>query len=145
MSGKPRHGYARRGMKRNRTYNAWAGMKQRCNDPKHKYYDRYGGRGINVCERWSESFEAFLADMGECPHGKSIDRFPNNDGNYEPGNCRWATAKEQNNNRSGNHLLEFQGKRLTISQWASELNINPGNIAMRVFRGWTIERALTTP
>ena len=78
-------------------YRSWAGLKQRCLNPKNPSYVNYGGRGIKVCERWF-SFENFLEDMGERPEGLSIDRI-NNDGNYEPGNCRWATQKEQMNNR----------------------------------------------
>jgi hypothetical protein len=80
------------------TYNSWAGMLQRCSNPKHKGYSRYGGRGIKVCERW-QKFENFLADMGERPAGKTLDRFPNRDGDYEPGNARWATNAEQSSNR----------------------------------------------
>lgn len=80
------------------TYNSWAGMLRRCTDPKATGYEDYGGRGIKVCERW-RSFTAFLEDMGERPEGKTLDRFPDKDGNYEPGNCRWATVTEQNRNR----------------------------------------------
>jgi hypothetical protein len=79
------------------TYNSWLAMLQRCNWPKAMSYPRYGGRGITVCERWMK-FENFLADMGERPPGTSIDR-KDVDGNYEPGNCRWATRKEQRANR----------------------------------------------
>lgn len=93
------HGHAIRGSK-TRTYETWKAMAQRCRNPRHPAFARYGGRGITVCERWM-SFENFLADMGERPPGTSIDRFPNRDGNYEPGNCRWATSTEQARNRGG--------------------------------------------
>jgi len=92
-----KHGVA---SKRNRTgaYQSWMAMRQRCNNPNSDWYHRYGGRGIKCCERWNE-FGNFLADMGERPEGMTLDRFPNVDGNYEPGNCRWATAKQQADNK----------------------------------------------
>jgi hypothetical protein len=91
------HGHTK-GYKDSPTYNTWANMMTRCYNPKANNWDNYGGRGITVCERW-HLFETFLEDVGERPEGKTIDRYPNNDGNYEPGNVRWATRSEQNQNK----------------------------------------------
>jgi hypothetical protein len=93
----------RHGMTGTPTWWSWICMRQRCSDPRVYGYSRYGGRGITVCERWLHSFENFLADMGERPDGMTLDRI-DNDGNYEPGNCRWATSSDQNNNRSDNKI-----------------------------------------
>jgi hypothetical protein len=81
------------------TYKSWDAAKQRCFNPRDDHFANYGGAGISMCARWRESFTNFLEDMGERPHGTTLDRFPNNRGNYEPGNCRWATPKQQANNR----------------------------------------------
>lgn len=86
------------GLRHTTEFNIWNAMKQRCQNPNNHAYERYGGRGISVCRSWAESFEQFYADMGPRPVGLSIDRI-NNDGNYEPSNCRWATAKEQARNK----------------------------------------------
>ena len=95
-------GHLRHGLTASPTYMSWCAMHQRCRNPKNATYRHYGGRGITVCERWA-TFTNFLADMGVRPHGTSLDRYPNRDGNYEPGNCRWATAKEQRSNRRDSH------------------------------------------
>jgi hypothetical protein len=97
-AGNTKHGYGSR-WTRNPTYQAWLNMKKRCTKPNCKDWEYYGGRGIKVCERWLHSFENFLEDVGERPEGRSLDRYPNNDGNYEPGNVRWATRSEQMSNR----------------------------------------------
>jgi hypothetical protein len=102
-------------------------MIQRCRNENSKEYYNYGGRGIKVCERWFK-FEHFLADMGERPtglgRGFTLDRYPNQNGNYEPGNCRWATWTEQMNNSRRNIRVEFQGQNLTLGEWARELNVD---------------------
>jgi hypothetical protein len=87
------------GHKATRSYSTWSSMVQRCTNTNHTHYRLYGGRGIVICDRWRSSFADFLSDMGERPDGTSLDRWPNKDGNYEPGNCRWATPKEQAGNR----------------------------------------------
>lgn len=99
---KKKHGHTNSKGFRSKTYKSWDSMKQRCLNPNNKKYFLYGGRGITICERWLEEngFENFLADMGERPEGKTLDRI-DNDGNYEPSNCKWSTIKEQNNNRRG--------------------------------------------
>jgi hypothetical protein len=126
-------------------YAAYNAMKSRCNNPKHHAYARYGGRGIRICDRWLESFENFFADMGFRPSTKhSLDR-KNNDGNYSPENCRWATDLEQTNNQSTNHLLTFEGKTQTITQWAREAGLDESVLRMRISGGWSVQRALTTP
>lgn len=122
-------------------YAVWSTMIQRCTNPNNKKFYRYGGRGIMICQRWRESFQAFLQDMGEPPAGHSLDRI-NNDGNYEPGNCRWAPTETQARNRSNNRLLMFKGKTQTIIEWAKELGIARNTIQTRLRLGWKIERVL---
>lgn len=137
------HGHNGRNGKRSRIYQAWASMIQRCNNPNSiRYYD-YGGRGIKVCERWKK-FENFLEDMGERPRRTSIDRI-DNDGNYEPGNCRWATDKEQANNKRNNRFLFFDGSKRTVGEWAERIGINRSTLIGRLNKGWDTKKALTTP
>lgn len=134
------HGH-RRGRRQTRTYNAWMAMRARCENPSTDRYDRYGGRGIRVCPQWSK-FENFLADMGPAPSSEhSIDR-KDTEGHYEPGNCRWATEEEQANNRSTNRVVEFNGERLTVAQWARKLGMDYGKLQHRLDLGWSLDRAL---
>ena len=126
------------------TWESWSKMRHRCNDSRYRFYERYGGRGITVCERWQESFVNFLNDMGERPTGTTIDRIDFN-GNYEPLNCRWSTQKEQMRNTSKTRWIQYKGDRKPMSQWAEELGLNPKVISQRLSRGWTINDALETP
>jgi hypothetical protein len=139
------HGHARKG-KVSAEYRTWQQMKKRCENPSAKFYHHYGGRGIKVCERWQD-FENFLADMGERPSPEhSIDRYPDVDGNYEPGNARWATDLEQANNRRITPMVEYQGRTQSIADWARELGFKYWSLRSRlVVQGWSVERAFTTP
>jgi hypothetical protein len=139
-----KHGMAKRGATRTKTYVAWTTMNKRCVNPRTAKFPRYGGRGIVVCERWKHSFPNFLADMGECPPGMSIER-RDNDGNYEPSNCYWATPKEQANNTRRNRWLIFQGETRTLSDWAERVGIHRRTISSRLKMGWSIDQALTFP
>lgn len=131
-------------MKKTPIYSTWRTMRERCNNPNAVNYDRYGGRGIKVCERWS-SFENFYADMGDRPFPRAeIDRI-DNDGDYEPGNCRWATRSQNGNNTSANRAITFRGKTQNIVQWAKEFGLSYPAVYQRLKLGWSIEKALTTP
>lgn len=124
-TGYVKHGLTKGG-KRPPEYAAWRSMKERCLNPNHKSYHHYGGRGISICGRWLDNngFGNFISDMGLRPSPKhSIDRYPNNDGNYEPSNCRWATTKEQCNNRRSNSIYTHNGISKTISEWADFFGI----------------------
>ena len=129
------------GLSHTKTHEAWKALKQRCKNPKRANWEDYGGRGITYDPAW-ESFETFLADMGEAPDRGMIDRI-DNDGPYCKANCKWSNRKEQNNNKRNNHILEYDGKTMTISQWSDYLGIPKTNITMRLWRGWSVERALT--
>ena len=137
------HGHAGKNCSHNtRTYNTWKDMRRRCVDKNHKNHKTYYDKGIKVCEEW-ENFVNFLEDMGVRPEGKTIDRIDSDKGYYKE-NCRWATPKEQANNMSRNHYLEYDGERLTISQWADKLGISYNKLNTRIHRGWSVKRALTT-
>jgi hypothetical protein len=128
-----------------RTYNCWRNMKARCQRPNSPKYPIYGGRGIKVCDRWQD-FANFLEDMGECPSAAhSIDRI-DNDGNYEPSNCRWATVAQQASNQSTNLRLTLRGQTMTLAEWSRSTGINHTTILQRINRSkWSVERALTEP
>lgn len=126
-----------------RTYRIWTGIKTRCFNKNEAVYDRYGGRGIGMCERWVESFEAFLEDMGSRPSPEhSIERI-DNEGNYEPGNCRWATDAEQARNKRTNVWLSKDGVTLCLSDWAKRLGLCHSTLIWRMKQGWQIERVLS--
>lgn len=130
------------GLCNTKVYRAWVTMRSRCEDTNNKRYHRYGGRGIQVCDRW-QSFEMFYADMGDAPEGASLDRI-NNDGNYEPGNCRWATPKQQQNNTSNNRTYTHDGKTQTLAQWARDLGIAYHVLRYRLNKGWQPPKLFTT-
>ena len=140
-----RHGHTSRDTRKiSPTYRSWVSMIQRCTNPKATAYHRYGGRGITVCERWLESFDAFLEDMGERPEGMTLDR-RDDDSGYSPDNCRWATRKEQSRNRCDNRRLEYDGETRSVAEWSELLGIGEGVIRGRLKLGWPFERIATTP
>lgn len=118
-------------------------MLNRCQNPNVPAYKNYGGRGIAVCQRWLR-FENFLADMGERPAGMTIERI-DNDGNYEPGNVRWATYKEQTRNNRSTQLVTLHGETKCITDWAAETGIKMPTLWARLRLGWSVEDALTKP
>ena len=128
---------------RDKVYGVWTSMRGRCNNPTHEAYVNYGGRGITVCPEWDD-FTVFIKDMGERPDGLTLERIDNNQG-YSPDNCKWATRKEQMTNCRANHNLTFAGRTQNIAQWQEELGFKNTLLNSRLRRGWSVERALTTP
>jgi hypothetical protein len=129
------------GMSRTREYEAWCTAKKRCYNPNCEKYPRYGGRGITMCKRWLHPFESFLSDMGMCPKGYSIDR-SDNDGNYTPSNCTWATLHTQTRNRRANVWLEANGKRQVMTDWVRELGIDVRWLKRRLAVGKTLQEII---
>jgi len=127
------------------TYVSWKSMLARCLNPSSPAFVHYQKRGITVCERW-RVFDAFLADMGTRPDGTSLDRIDNN-GHYEPGNCRWATKREQGNNRTTNQVVEYRGQRYTIAELARATGVSKDVLRARLVRSkrWTVEDAVHSP
>lgn len=131
------------GMKHTAEYRSWQAMKDRCSNQNTISFPNYGGRGISVCERWLHSFENFFADMGKRPSAKhSIERV-NNNGNYEPGNCMWATKTAQARNTRRTHRLTFNGQTKSLTEWAQEIGITRAALRNRLKKGWSVERALS--
>lgn len=124
-------------------YNTWSSMIARCLKPQSTTYHKYGGRGITVCERWKD-IHNFIEDMGPRPKGTSIERI-NNNGNYEPGNCRWATSTEQGRNKRNNNLITAFGETHTASYWAEKLGTNKNLVYVRIRQGFSPEEAVTIP
>lgn len=147
-----KHGAAIRDKKRSKEYNTWCNIKQRCYNKNSDIYKHYGGRGIAMCDAWLGSYPTFLTDMGLAPSPKhSIERIDNN-GNYEPSNCKWATAKEQNSNRRKRMFVDKGGIKLRVkkdeliplSDLANALGISPKSIISRYNAGWPLSVIIAT-
>jgi len=130
------------GMTETSTYRSWGGMKQRCHNPKNHKYHLYGAIGITVCDDWFNSFEKFFEDMGECPEGMSIDRIDVTKG-YSKENCRWATQKQQQNNRRDNVIITVGKTPMTMSEYCETHNLNKDQVQWRLKHGWSQERAVS--
>jgi hypothetical protein len=133
---------ATHGMSNTSIFSVWCGMMKRCRSKTARHYKDYGGRGIKVCRRWLK-FENFFSDMGFRPDGMSLDRI-DNDGDYKPSNCRWANLEQQNNNRRSSSFINYDGHRLTVSQWARKIGIPHSTLFSRLnVMKWSVERALS--
>lgn len=125
------------------TYRSWYAMKARCINPNNSRYASYGGRGITVCDTWM-SFTNFLSDMGERPEGHTLDRLDNSLG-YSPSNCRWASSKQQAQNKRNNTIISANGKSQCLQAWANELNVPPSTLGYRLKQGWDHDKLINTP
>lgn len=124
-----------------RAYYAWRSMRARCYNAGNASYQNYGGRGVGVCDRWRENYDAFFKDMGNPPPGMSLDRVDNSK-DYGPDNCRWATLKDQLNNQRRNRRITYAGMTMTLAQWATHLGVPTGTLHKRLER-MTVEKALS--
>lgn len=138
-----KHGHTSRFRSPTRTWRIWNGMKRRCANPSARGYENYGGRGIKVCCRWQE-FKNFLEDMGECPRNLTIERIDSN-GHYEPGNCRWATAKEQARNKRTNRIVTYRGVTACVKDVCKAFGIPYERVNSRLKRKWPVELAFSVP
>ena len=132
------------GVARTTEYKRWRGMLNRCHNPESACFKDYGARGIIVCDRWRKSFFAFLKDMGKAPKGLTLERIDNN-GNYEPNNCRWASFREQSRNKRNNKIVKINGKQKILTDACEDLNLPRSTIAMRLRAGWDPVKAICTP
>lgn len=130
------------GLSNSREYQIWMGIKARCTCETNSAYKYYGAKGVKVCDAWLNSFEQFLADMGEAPEGMSIERIDVS-GNYEPSNCKWATQEEQANNKTNNRFITWRGKTMTAAQWGRKVGLCSHTILRRLRDGWSVDRTLT--
>lgn len=138
-----KHGYCPRGAKPSPAYETWVQMNNRCRNPNAPTYKHYGGRGIKVCDRWQHSFEDFLSDMGERPPGTSLDRWPDPNGNYEPGNCRWATRFQQARNTVRSDFRTVRGVTMCLKDLCRHFGVSYGSVYSRVkYKGWPVEKAI---
>jgi hypothetical protein len=140
------HGLSRINAPTRGHYMIWKEMIRRCTDPSNAAYARYGGRGISVCDRWLASCQAFIDDIGPRPKGTTLDRIDNN-GNYEPGNCRWATFKEQARNTRSCRMIEIDGVSRSLSEWVERMAspVNYNTVLTRIQRGWPVREAIVFP
>lgn len=137
-----RNGARTHGKTKTPTHNSWRAMIERCYNKNNSHYKNYGGRGIVVYAPWRGSFEAFLLDMGERPPGKTLDRFPYNNGNYEPSNCRWAEKNEQIRNTTRTVFISWRGETLCRKDWAIRIGITDTALEYRL-KKWGLEKAMT--
>lgn len=139
-----RHGYKTAG-RYSTEYAIWNGMRARCHNPNNPNFQRYGARGITVCDAWRSDFLMFLNDMGRRPSARhTLDRV-DNDGNYTPENCRWATLKDQCRNRRSSRFLTANGETKTQAEWSEISGVSQGTLHSRLKSGWSADRAVTTP
>ena len=134
-----KHGFGVRGTKLTKEYIAWRCMRGRCNNQTHRQYKYYGGRGIKICKRW-DNFLHFLADMGKAPKGMSLDRI-NNNGNYTPSNCRWATPLQQTLNSRQTRWITYKGETMCLAHWAKRIGLLPSTLGSRL-RTWTFAQVM---